>query len=52
MAIEPKAKEPIKDKMTNALLRLVREDPSFRLASNQETGQTVIKGMERASPRY
>ncbi len=44
MAIEPKAKAD-QDKMTNALLRLVQEDPSFRLASNQETGQTVIKGM-------
>jgi len=44
MAIEPKAKAD-QDKMTNALLRLVQEDPSFRLATNQETGQTVIKGM-------
>jgi elongation factor G len=44
MAIEPKSKAD-QDKMTNALLRLVQEDPSFRLASNQETGQTVIKGM-------
>jgi elongation factor G len=44
MAIEPKTKTD-QDKMTNALLRLVQEDPSFRLASNPETGQTVIKGM-------
>ncbi|MDD5586581.1 MAG: elongation factor G [Alphaproteobacteria bacterium] len=44
MAIEPKTKVD-QDKMTNALLRLVQEDPSFRLASNPETGQTVIKGM-------
>ena len=44
MAIEPKSKGD-QDKMTNALLRLVQEDPSFRLASNPETGQTVIKGM-------
>jgi len=44
MAIEPKSKTD-QDKMTNALLRLVQEDPSFRLASNPETGQTVIKGM-------
>ena len=44
MAIEPKSKAD-QDKMTNALLRLVQEDPSFRLASNHETGQTVIKGM-------
>ncbi|MDR3424214.1 MAG: elongation factor G [Alphaproteobacteria bacterium] len=44
MAIEPKSKAD-QDKMTNALIRLAQEDPSFRLASNQETGQTVIKGM-------
>nr|MDP9127169.1 elongation factor G [Pseudomonadota bacterium] len=44
MAIEPKTKGD-QDKMTNALLRLVQEDPSFRLATNAETGQTTIKGM-------
>ncbi len=44
MAIEPKSKAD-QDKMTNALLRLVQEDPSFRLSVNHETGQTVIKGM-------
>lgn len=44
MAIEPKSKAD-QDKMTNALLRLVQEDPSFTLATNHETGQTVIKGM-------
>ena len=44
MAIEPKSKAD-QDKMTNGLLRLVQEDPSFRLATNPETGQTTIKGM-------
>ncbi len=44
MAIEPKSKAD-QDRMTNALLRLVQEDPSFRLAVNHETGQTTIKGM-------
>ncbi|MDD4617430.1 MAG: elongation factor G, partial [Alphaproteobacteria bacterium] len=44
MAIEPKSKTD-QDKMTTALLRLAQEDPSFRLASNAETGQTTIKGM-------
>jgi len=44
MAIEPKSKAD-QDKMTNALLRLAQEDPSFRIASNSETGQTTIKGM-------
>jgi elongation factor G len=44
MSIEPKTRGD-QDKMTSALLDLVREDPSFRLATNQETGQTTIKGM-------
>ncbi|MDX9690367.1 MAG: elongation factor G, partial [Alphaproteobacteria bacterium] len=44
MAIEPKSKAD-QDKMTNALLRLAQEDPSFTLSVNHETGQTVIKGM-------
>lgn len=44
MAVEPKAKAD-QDKMTNALLRLAQEDPSFTLSVNHETGQTVIKGM-------
>ncbi|MDD3288386.1 MAG: elongation factor G [Alphaproteobacteria bacterium] len=44
MAIEPKTKAD-QDKMTAALLRLVQEDPSFQLAVDHETGQTVIKGM-------
>jgi elongation factor G len=44
MAIEPKTKGD-QDKMTTALLRLVQEDPSFRLSHDHETGQTVIKGM-------
>ena len=44
MSIEPKVRGD-QDKMTAALLDLVREDPSFRLAVNGETGQTTIKGM-------
>ena len=44
MSIEPKTKGD-QDKMTSALLDLVREDPSFRLGTNPETGQTTIKGM-------
>jgi len=31
--------------MSNALSRLASEDPSLRIASNIETGQTIIKGM-------
>ena len=44
MAIEPKTKGD-QEKMTNALLKLAGEDPSFRFSTNRETGQTVIAGM-------
>jgi elongation factor G len=44
IAIEPKTKAD-QEKMGIALSRLASEDPSFRVSSDQETGQTVIKGM-------
>ena len=44
MAIEPNTKAD-RDKMSTALQRLAEEDPTFRLTSNQETGQTIISGM-------
>jgi len=44
IAVEPKTKADI-EKMGLALNRLAMEDPSFRVASNTETGQTIIKGM-------
>ncbi len=44
MAIEPKTKAD-RDKLQVALQRLAEEDPTFRVASNQETGQTIISGM-------
>jgi elongation factor G len=44
MAIEPNTKAD-RDKMTTALQRLAEEDPTFRLSTNQETGQTIISGM-------
>ncbi|HUJ08752.1 MAG TPA: elongation factor G [Verrucomicrobiae bacterium] len=44
MAIEPRTKAD-RDKMSTALQRLAEEDPTFRLTSNQETGQTIISGM-------
>ena len=44
MAIEPKTKGD-QEKMTNALLKLAGEDPSFRFSTNKETGQTIIAGM-------
>jgi len=44
MAIEPKTKAD-RDKLQVALQRLSEEDPTFQVASNQETGQTIISGM-------
>lgn len=44
VAVEPKTKAD-QEKMSMALARLATEDPSFRVSSNPETGQTVIKGM-------
>ena len=44
VAVEPKTKAD-QDKMAAALTRLAAEDPSFRIASDPESGQTIIKGM-------
>lgn len=44
IAIEPKTKAD-QDKMTAALVRLSEEDPTFRLRTDPETGQTLIAGM-------
>ena len=44
VAIEPKTKADM-DKLANALQKLSEEDPTFRVASNEETGQTIISGM-------
>ena len=44
IAIEPKTKAD-QEKMGTALHRLAQEDPSFRVTSDQESGQTIIKGM-------
>ena len=43
-SIEPKTKAD-QEKMGIALSRLAEEDPTFRISSNQETGQTLIAGM-------
>ncbi len=43
-AIEPATKSD-EEKMTDALTRLVKEDPTFRVSTNQETSQTIISGM-------
>lgn len=44
IAIEPKTKAD-QDKLSEALQKLSDEDPTFRVSSNEETGQTLIAGM-------
>ena len=44
IAVEPKSKAD-QEKMGEALGRLAKEDPSFRVTSDEESGQTIIKGM-------
>jgi elongation factor G len=44
IAIEPKSKAD-QEKLGVALAKLVAEDPSFRVATDPESGQTIIKGM-------
>ncbi len=44
LSVEPKTKAD-QEKMGVALNRLAREDPSFRVSSDTESGQTIIKGM-------
>ena len=43
-AVEPKTKA-VQEKMGMALSRLAQEDPSFRVRSDEESGQTIIAGM-------
>ncbi len=44
VAVEPKTKQD-QEKMGMALNRLAKEDPSFRVKTDEETGQTIISGM-------
>jgi len=44
IAVEPKTNAD-QEKMGEALGRLAKEDPSFRVSSDEESGQTIIKGM-------
>jgi len=44
VAVEPKTKND-QQKMSEALVKLAAEDPSFRFSRDEETGQTVIEGM-------
>ena len=43
-AIEPKSRAD-QDKLSNALVRLAEEDPTFRLRTDEDSGQTIISGM-------
>jgi len=44
IAVEPKTKND-QEKLTTALIKLGEEDPSFRVNVDEETGQTIIRGM-------
>mgnify|MGYP006274742927 FL=1 len=44
IAVEPKTKAD-QEKMSQALQRLAAEDPSFSVSTDEESGQTIIKGM-------
>lgn len=44
IAIEPKTKAD-QEKLGDSLQKLTEEDPTFRMATNEETGQTIISGM-------
>jgi elongation factor G len=44
LAVEPKTKQDL-DKLGYSLEKLAQEDPSFRIKSDDETGQTIISGM-------
>jgi elongation factor G len=44
VAVEPKSKAD-QDKLSSGLSRLAEEDPTFRVTSDEETGQTLISGM-------
>lgn len=44
VAVEPKTQADL-EKLDNGLAKLAEEDPTFRVQTNQETGQTVISGM-------
>ncbi len=44
MAVEPRTKSD-QDKLATALAQLSSKDPTFRVKTNEETGQTLIAGM-------
>ncbi len=44
LALEPKSRDEI-EKLSRALTRLLKEDPSLRVKADRETGQTILSGM-------
>lgn len=44
IAVEPKTKAD-EDRLSNSLIKLAEEDPTFRVTNDPETGQTIISGM-------
>ena len=44
IAVEPKTQKDL-DKLDQGLMKLAEEDPTFQVESNEETGQTIIRGM-------
>ena len=44
IAVEPKSQKDI-DKLSNGLAKLAEEDPTFRVNTDQDSGQTIIRGM-------
>ena len=44
ISVEPKSQKDI-DKLSNGLMKLAEEDPTFRVKTDEESGQTVISGM-------
>lgn len=44
ISVEPVTQKDI-DKLSNGLAKLAEEDPTFRVTTNQDTGQTIIEGM-------
>jgi len=45
LSIEPKTQQD-QDRLSMGLQRLAEEDPTFRVKVDQETGETIISGME------
>ncbi len=44
VALEPKSRDEM-DKLSKAMSRLLREDPSLKVKADKETGQTILSGM-------